>query len=405
MPCHVGSPAPDPFLRRLVRRQLAGHATLAHHHDAVAHAQDLRQLRGNHDDRLALVGERSQKLVDLALGADVDAARGLVEEQDIAIAIEPFGDHDLLLVATRKQPHFLRRRRRADVEQADEFLRRPAHRLPLEKAGERQIARQVRHHDIGLDVHAERKPEALAVLGEIADARGNRVLRGADRAFLAVYIDLARLRPVGAEHGACDLRAAGAHQPGKSQNLAAAHRKTHVANQRAAVEMADVEHDLAGLARADHARVADRAPDHHADDRCYAGGRGVDGADIFAVTQHRDPVGDLLQLVHLVRDIDDADAAALQLADDLEQLRDLGAVERGRRLVHDQHARVEGQGLGDLHHLLLGDGETADDGARVDCEIEVREQRRGVAVELVVVEQQAERARRLAADEDVLRDG
>ena len=104
--------------------KLAGDAAFAHHHDAVAHAQDLRQLRGDHHDRLALVGERAQQLVDLGLGADVDAARRLVEEQDVAIAHQPFGDHDLLLVAAREKPHLLRRRGRADVEKPDELVRR-----------------------------------------------------------------------------------------------------------------------------------------------------------------------------------------------------------------------------------------------------------------------------------------
>ena len=57
------------------------------------------QLRRDHDDRLALGRELVEQAVDLLLGADVDAARGLVEDQDVAVLDEPLGDDDLLLVA------------------------------------------------------------------------------------------------------------------------------------------------------------------------------------------------------------------------------------------------------------------------------------------------------------------
>ena len=39
------------------------------------------------------------ELVDLVLGADVDAARGLVHEEDLRPALEPLAEDDLLLVA------------------------------------------------------------------------------------------------------------------------------------------------------------------------------------------------------------------------------------------------------------------------------------------------------------------
>ena len=65
-----------------------------------------------------------QQLIDLGLGADVDAARRLVEEQDIAIARQPFGDDHLLLIAAGQQFHLLIGGGRADVEQPDEFLHR-----------------------------------------------------------------------------------------------------------------------------------------------------------------------------------------------------------------------------------------------------------------------------------------
>ena len=213
-----------------------------------------------------------------------------------------------------------------------------------------------------------------------------------DRRPAAVDEDLAGLRRVGAEHRARHLGAPGAHQAGEAQDLARRSVKLTSRTSGPQLRLAHLERDFAAAARAPAtALVAERAADHHADDRLDAGRRGRHGADIFAVAQDRDAVGDLLQLVHLVRDVDDADAARLQFADDLEQFGDLGVVQRRGRLVHDQHARVERQRLGDLDHLLLGDGQAADDRARIDARGSCWPSARGgLAVELVLVEKQAE---------------
>ena len=40
--------------------------------------------------------------VDLVLGADVDAARRLVEDQHLGVGEQPLGQHHLLLVAARQ---------------------------------------------------------------------------------------------------------------------------------------------------------------------------------------------------------------------------------------------------------------------------------------------------------------
>ena len=70
-----------------------------HDEDAVAHAEDLRQLGGDHQDRHALLGEAAHQRVDLGLGADVDAAGRLVHDQDLRVGLQPLAEDDLLLVA------------------------------------------------------------------------------------------------------------------------------------------------------------------------------------------------------------------------------------------------------------------------------------------------------------------
>src|SRR5579862_2937628 len=94
----LGRQLHDPLLRRVAGRQLARDPSFAHHDDAIAHPKDFGQFRRDHDDSLALLSERAQELVNFALGADVDAARRLVEKQHVAVALQPFRDDDLLLI-------------------------------------------------------------------------------------------------------------------------------------------------------------------------------------------------------------------------------------------------------------------------------------------------------------------
>ena len=60
---------------------------------------------------------------------------------------------------------------------------------------------------------------------------------------------------------------------------------------------------------------------------------------------------------------------------------DLGVVERRGRLVHDQQLRVVGQRLADLHHLLLGDREVADELLRPQRQVQALDQLARLRVE------------------------
>ena len=75
------------------------------------------------------------------------------------------------------------------------------------------------------------------------------------------------------------------------------------------------------------------------------------------VAEHGDAVGELHDLVDAVRDVDDRDAVAGELPDDLEQPLAFGRRQGRGRLVHDQDAGVDRQRLGDLDQLLLADAQ------------------------------------------------
>ena len=77
-------------------------AVIKHEH-AVAAADQLVIVGRVEQDRRAVVGELAQQLIELLLGADIDAARRVVEQDDARLAHQPFGDHHLLLVAARQR--------------------------------------------------------------------------------------------------------------------------------------------------------------------------------------------------------------------------------------------------------------------------------------------------------------
>ena len=78
--------------------------------------------------------------------------------------------------------------------------------------------------------------------------------------------------------------------------------------------------------------------------------------------------------------------------------------ERGGRLVHLDDPRVDRERLHDLDDLLLGDGEGAHRGIRIDAvDAELLEQGPGLADHGLAVDEPG--ALGLAAEEHVLRDG
>ncbi len=93
---------------------------------------------------------------------------------------------------------------------------------------------------------------------------------------------------------------------------------------------------------------------------------GAEGADLAAVAQHRDPLGDLDHLLQPVADEDDGDALRLQPADRREQQLDLVAGQRGGRLVHEEDAGVGGEAAADRDDLALRHGQRSRRGRRAE---------------------------------------
>ena len=102
-------------------------------------------------------------------------------------------------------------------------------------------------------------------------------------------------------------------------------------------------------------------------------------AEILAVAEDRDPVGDIDDLVPAVRGEDDAAVLGAQVADEAEKPLDLAVAERRRRLVEKHRFGLLRDDPHDLDDLALGERQVLDERARVDvADAEAREHRVGL---------------------------
>ena len=117
----------DPVLGQARRRQLGDDPPVAEHEHPVAQVREVLVLDARDDHGAAGLGQRRGCGEDLLLRADVDALRGLVQEEDLWPRREPLREQRLLLVAAAQLREHARWPWRDDVEVAH----LPRHLAPL----------------------------------------------------------------------------------------------------------------------------------------------------------------------------------------------------------------------------------------------------------------------------------
>ena len=105
--------------------------------------------------------------------ADVEAARGLIEDEDPQVAAELAGDDHLLLVATRQRADRDHPGRRPDVICRDPILGPRVDRgvVPEDPAGERRSV-EAGQDQVVLDRKAQHETEAMPVSGHEGEPGG-----------------------------------------------------------------------------------------------------------------------------------------------------------------------------------------------------------------------------------------
>jgi len=221
-PVAGGSHIQDQFLRELLLLQLAGQTFFAKDHNTVRHTKQFLHFRGNHDDALAFLAHVVHQLVDLILRTDVNAAGGLVKDNDIRLGSHCLTNDDLLLVTTGEghdlgilqvgslDPHGLA------VVIGDFCFFFGVYDAALGDTAQNVV------NQVPGDGLAQEAAFTLSVLGDEADTVGvHGILGGFDLGQLAVDVYLAPLLGLGTEQDLHDLGTASADQTGDTQHFTA----------------------------------------------------------------------------------------------------------------------------------------------------------------------------------------
>ena len=166
--------------------------------------------------------------------------------------------------------------------------------------------------------------------------------------------------------------------------------------------MFDAEDFIRGPGLVLHDLELNRTADHHVRQLLLVGLAGVNCADVLALAQDGDAVGDLHDLIELVGDEEDAFALLGKLAHGGHKLVYLLRSEDGGRLVKDKYLIIAVEHLEDLNTLLHTDGDILDLCVEVDVQTVFLAQRLNLGARFLLLDE-AE-LRRLRAEDDVIKD-
>src|SRR5262245_29675500 len=82
------------------------HAATRHNDNAMAHIHEFRELRRDNNYGRTFFSKPMYQAIDLGLGADIDATRWLIEDQNVRMRQHPFADNELLLIAAGDGVHW-----------------------------------------------------------------------------------------------------------------------------------------------------------------------------------------------------------------------------------------------------------------------------------------------------------
>ena len=380
-------------------------AAVAHDEQPVGHAEHLRHFRGDQQHCHAAVGKVADHAIDFDFGGDVDAARRLIEDEKLDVLDQqPFRQHDFLLVAAGKLAHRLRRIGKPDRQFADLVADQlPAFRSVDDAA--RCVAGKARQPRIVDDAGVERQPVALAVLGQHGDVGVDCLRRRGEIGGGTVQPHRAAVGRRCTENRLGDLGAAAADQAEHADDLAGAHGEADIFEYVAERQPLDLQHRLAGLALALREDLRKRPADHGVDQAFLVEFGNWPRQHAAPILEHDDLVGDGMDFLEPVGDIEDGRAGGGKAAHLVEQPGGFGGGDHRGRLVEDQDFRFGDERLGNFDDLLARDAERADQRAGIDLgEAEIGKHARGDAVRLGPVDDEREPARRHAPEQHILRD-
>ena len=230
-------------------------------------------------------------------------------------------------------------------------------------------------------------------------SRGEPIFRG---------IPSTRIRPESSgrrpKKGLGDLFAAGPHKAGHAEYLPAAQLEGNPGEARRSGDRLGLEDWLRPILCRSAQTPLEVAPDHHPHDLVLVELADISRTDEPTVPEDADPLGDVENLLHPVRDVEYRRTLRLEGAYYPVERLDFGIGQSGGGLVHDEDRRVLADGLQYLYHLPRRDPEIAYENARVELDIVALAELSRLGFHRSYIEDREEFSRRQVGYEQVFRD-
>ena len=308
-----------------------------------------------------------QQIVDREGGIDVKPSHGIRRHQHRRCRRNLTADQDLLYITAGQTAHGRLRVRGHNLKIMDDRLRKPAGVISVQENA-RALAVAPEHHIVD-DVHVADKPHAETILRDKRQTHAegtdlhrvlaDQVLDGVGLRIVIENTALGHLLQSGDRLEKLPLAAP--RNTRDAEYLAAARHEIDILEHRIPFAVHDTQIDhfqpvdrVSDLASLDI--QTDLLADHHLRQFRDAGLRCLNGADIPALAEHGNLLGERHNLIQLVRDDNDGFAVVAHTPKDREQLLGLLRSQHSRRLVKDQNIRTAVQNLDDLDRLLLRHG-------------------------------------------------
>ncbi len=302
--------------------------------------EELVEIRADHEHACTAASGVAKPFVDARDRPQVHATRGLrCHHARDRRSRQLARDDDLLLIATRQRAHERRRIGRSNIELRDPLACERVYPRAIDPEAPRDIAAPER--EVLGDRRVEQQAAVVAVLVYVRESRGQSRARRRPRDARSRDLDRPARDRQEPRDRARELALPVAIDPRDADDLA---RANHEANsfEPDRIHVAQLEHGLRVIARRrDALRWRKIRADHRARDRAGIERRLArrERRDGLALAQHGDVVGDLANLVELVRHEDHRDPAIGQRAHDRQQARDFDRRQDRGRLVENEQRR------------------------------------------------------------------
>jgi hypothetical protein len=187
----IGGEFHNPLFGEFPALEFASQAALTQDEDSITEGDEFGEFTGGDDDSQTGATEFVDDAVEFRLGSDIDAAGGVIEQQDAWLRSQPAGDDALLLVSAGKAGDARLQAGGFDSQLANRFLGMTVLLGTADKPPAASLS-QSTERDVVADAELLEDSQPFAILGYHGDSGGLGLFGVVELDWLAVKHDLSR---------------------------------------------------------------------------------------------------------------------------------------------------------------------------------------------------------------------